>query len=292
MNIRLSAGNNFTNFISAFNLIKNMSSLSNQEFYNEFAAFYDGMINFKSSLERKKFLLKSFINENYKTAADIGCGTGLDSIALVMNELSVTAFDPSPQMINHARSNAESFGYKINFINSGADRIDNEFINKFDIAISLGNAIANIPTDILILTIDNIYKMLTSGGTFLLQILNYDLILSKEERIVNITRADDNFFVRFYDFEWDLLRFNILVFNEKETRQHRLISTQIFPHSKSDILNILEECGFKNIEVFGSLDKTFYDDSNSKDLVISAVKHVELSEPSVPSDLSANNNNR
>ena len=56
--------------------------LSNIDFYNNIAAEYDDMISFNSAVRSKEKLLKKFIDANTKTVTDIGCGSGVDSIAL------------------------------------------------------------------------------------------------------------------------------------------------------------------------------------------------------------------
>ncbi len=56
--------------------------LPNEVFYDELASDYDDMISFKKTVEKKKNLLKNFVTDEMKSAADIGCGSGVDSISL------------------------------------------------------------------------------------------------------------------------------------------------------------------------------------------------------------------
>lgn len=56
--------------------------LSNIDFYNDMASEYDDMISFNSAVRSKEKLLKKFIDANTKTVTNIGCGSGVDSIAL------------------------------------------------------------------------------------------------------------------------------------------------------------------------------------------------------------------
>lgn len=252
-----------------------MSEMNNQQFYDEFAGFYDGMINFDESLERRKRLLQNFIGAS-KTAADIGCGTGLDSIALAMCGLAVTGFDPSPQMIETAKVNSATHKVAIEFIAKGIEDLPANLENKFDIVVSLGNALANIPEDNLKLGMKNINRILSPGGKIVLQILNYDLILSRRERIINITEDRANTFVRFYDFEKEAIRFNILKFRKVNKNDFSLISTTVFPYKYEELINILSGSGFKYLEAFGGLDKSKFEINKSKDVIITAMKGSTL----------------
>jgi ubiquinone/menaquinone biosynthesis C-methylase UbiE len=94
-------------------MIKNI--LPNNAFYDELASDYDEMISFEKSVEKKKNLFKNFLSSEMKSAADIGCGSGVDSIALSLSGLKVTAFDPSSEMLKIAKSNTARMNGKVEF---------------------------------------------------------------------------------------------------------------------------------------------------------------------------------
>ncbi len=81
------------------------------------------MISFEKAVEIKKKLLKNFVTDEMKSAADIGCGSGVDSISLSSLGLKVTAFDPSSEMLKVAEANAERMKAKVEFHNYSADNI-------------------------------------------------------------------------------------------------------------------------------------------------------------------------
>ncbi|MBK7631515.1 MAG: class I SAM-dependent methyltransferase [Ignavibacteriales bacterium] len=112
---------------------------SNNNFYNSASVYYDKMIDFDSALQKRKILLSNFIDKKIKSVADVGCGTGVDSIALALLGLNVTAYDPSSEMINIAKANSEKHNCKIDFHIFCANKIPKTFYNKFDIVVSLGN---------------------------------------------------------------------------------------------------------------------------------------------------------
>mgnify|MGYP001393120238 FL=1 len=245
---------------------------SNNTFYNSASAYYDKMIDFDSALQKRKILLSNFIDDKINTVADVGCGTGVDSISLSQLRLNVTSFDPSAEMINTARTNSDKHNCKIDFHTFGANEIPKTFYNKFDLVVSLGNTLANIPFTKIEKSVAKLFKLLKKDGRVLIQILNYEKILKEKERIVNITKKDDEYFVRFYDFGKKDLTFNILKFISDQTKKKELISTKIFPYTSKEFKKVFKEAGFKKIELLGGLDKKAFDPKSSNDLVLFAHK--------------------
>lgn len=241
---------------------------SNNNFYNSASIYYDKMIDFNSALQKRKILLSNFVDDKIKSVADVGCGTGVDSISLFQLGLNVTAFDPSIEMINVAKENCINTNTQIDFNNYSASEIPKTFYNKFDFVVSLGNTVANINQKQLEQSLVRFYKMLKSDGNILIQILNYEKILKDQERIVNITKKDNEYFIRFYDFGKKELTFNILRFSADKTLEKELISTKIFPYKVKEIRGILKKIGFEKIELFGGLDKNPFDANTSNDLVL------------------------
>lgn len=245
---------------------------SSTDFYNDISAFYDEMVGFSSALQRRKDLLKKFITDKTSSAADLGCGTGIDSIALSMNGLRVTGFDISEEMIKKAKSNAKKSRVKIPFIKSGIDKIPVMFYNKFDLVVSLGNSLANLDEKMLIAGVPKMHKLLKQEGLLVVQILNYTRILKDKERIVNINEGGDSIIIRFYDFLPTKLNFNILKINKNDYSKRELNTTSIYPYDKKTFLSLLKKNGFRKIKFYGSLDLKPFDKFTSNDLVIIAEK--------------------
>jgi len=246
--------------------------LNNQEFFDELSVQYDSMIPFEKAIERKKELFKNILKGSDKTIADIGCGTGSDSLALAGMGLKVTSFDPSAQMLNQARINAKSSGLELDSYQFGASQIPDDFNGKYDVVISLGNSFANIPTDEFESSVFKCFSLLREEGELYIQILNYEKILLEKKRIVSITTGEGKYFVRFYDFNENQIVFNILRFDKAKPADHQLISTKIYPYSAADFTTALKNEGFKTVNYFGSFNFTPFDPQTSNDLIITAVK--------------------
>ena len=247
--------------------------LPNNTFYDELAADYDEMISFDSAVGKKKTLLKSFVIAEMKSAADIGCGSGVDSIALASLGLKVTAFDPSTEMLKVAKANTDKMSVKIEFYNYSADNIPEDFNNQFDLVVSLGNTFANIPKEKFLASLQRCYEILRPKGQLLIQVLNYEKILADKRRVVSITEGNDKYFIRFYDFIGEQIVFNILTFSKSNTSDFKLTSTRIHPHQSEDFISGFQALGFNHISHYGDLNLSDFIPAQSKDLIIKAVKN-------------------
>jgi glycine/sarcosine N-methyltransferase len=246
--------------------------LPNKSFFNKLAADYDKMISFEKLIETRKNSLSKIISTKVKSAADIGCGSGADSIALALLGVKVTAFDPSNEMLKRARINSEENKVDIEFLNLEASEIPIDYNGKFDLVVSLGNTFANIPAKKIFNSLKKCFNLLTAKGQLLIQVLNYEKILAEKERIVNITERDDFYFIRFYDFLKDYLLFNILIFKKVNPAEYKIISTKIYPHLSSDFVNGLKAARFNSVHLYSDLNLTKFSEKHSRDLIILASK--------------------
>ncbi|MBN1301888.1 MAG: class I SAM-dependent methyltransferase [Melioribacteraceae bacterium] len=245
--------------------------MQNKKFFNELSEYYDSMIRFNDSLQKKKELLKNLIG-SAKTAADLGCGTGLDSIALAQLGLDVIAFDPSDKMIGKAHLNAADQNAAIGFYDYPIIDIPQSFNEKFDLVISLGNTLANIEPGKIELSLKKTVSLMKPGARLLVQILNYKLIKNSNERIINITGNNDWVYVRFYDIFDDYFNFNVIQFSKQNYKNRFMLSTKIYPYTGEELTGIFGKAKLKEIDIFGSLKMEKYNEHISKDLIITAIK--------------------
>ena len=225
------------------------------------------MVNFEKGIEGRSIALKSFIDHRMETAADLGCGTGLDSIALSLNGLSVSGFDLSPKMITQARKNAKVYNTNAKFYNYSLDKIPASFNNKFNFVTSLGNTLANLDEKQLAKALKRVYRILKPGGKALLQILNYDLVLQGGKRIIKISADKDYNIIRFYDFYDHHLNFNILRYPQNSLENYDLITTKIYPHKSAIFKEYLKIAGFNKIQFWGTIKKEKFNKQSSADLI-------------------------
>lgn len=236
--------------------------MDNKNFYNSLSSIYDEMIDFDAALKRRVNLLSNIVG-SHKTAADLGCGTGIDSIALSSLGLEVDAFDHSKKMIAQAELNASKYNADIQFFSSPLENIS--FSKKYDLIVSLGNTLANLSESKLRATLANCYRQLNENGRLVIQILNYYQVAGNRH-IVNETENDFYSVIRYYEKINNDLLFKIRI-KDKKGNSETLISTKIYPH-KLELFSEICKSLLLNIKIYGDLQLNDFDKSNSKDLVI------------------------
>lgn len=246
--------------------------MTNSNFYNDIAEQYDEMIPLEKQIQNKIDFIRTLSLESGKAAADIGAGSGADSIALAESGLNVTAFEPSSQMLKYAKENFKKQNVKVEIYNRKVVEIDKSFFNSFDYILSLGNTFANISHDEIEDSVNQIFRLLKSNGKAVIQILNYTKVLKEKERIVNITESNEKQFIRFYDFCDDKIFFNILSFKKNNSTERKLITTEIFPYTKSFLESLFLESGFNKVEYYGDMKLNGFNESVSNNLIIIAEK--------------------
>ncbi len=246
----------------------------NREFYNSFAEDYNSMIPLEKQVESKTKFFERFINDDTKSAADLGAGSGADSIALVKLGLNVTAFEPSTEMAKQAKQNFTNQNVKVDIHIKRIAEIDTSFHNSFDLVVSLGNTFANINNEEIEQSADKVLSLLKTGGKAIIQLLNYEKVLKEKERIVNITESKEKQFIRFYDFYGDKVYFNLLSFHKNNISNRQLITTEIFPYTKTYIERLFRKSDNVKIEFYGDMKMNNFDENKSNDLIVILKKYL------------------
>jgi len=239
--------------------------LSNSEFFNQLSDDYDQMINFENALKNKKASLANFIAQRDKHALDLGCGTGVDAIALSKLGLKVDAVDHSKGMLEQAVKNSKRFDKKINFLHSGL--IDFIATDKsFDIIVSLGNTIANLNSIDLEILIKRLYGYLNKDGKIVIQMINYAKLPPTGIYILNTFENDSVSITRKYNIRSKSIDFIIDKIDKENNRESQII-TKLYPHSEDDFKQLANETGFK-MKSYGNLNKASFVAKESPNLVV------------------------
>ncbi len=244
-------------------------------FYEEIAADYDHLTRFQERLAREtKIMIRWIARYHFRSAVDVACGSGLHAIILAQLGVRAVGADLSETMIEQAKRHAAEFQVAVDWVVAAMEDAPPHIKGTFDAVLCLGNSLPHLLTQGEFETaIRNFAKLLCAGGVVILQLLNYQRIISREERIIGIHRHGDTEYIRFYDFLPYLIQFNLLTIKWKpQAATHTLHSTCLYPYQADDLTSVLLRHGFREIELFGDMNFQPFDADASPNLVIVAKK--------------------
>ena len=267
--------------------------LESREFYDRQAAVYEVMNDWPSRLALElPFIRRALEHTHARTVLDVACGGGHHAIALASESYTVSGADLSAEMVGLARRNAAQANVSIRFEQTGFADIGTRFNLPFDAALCLGNSLPHVLTEAdQLAALAAISGRLNSGGTLVLQNLNYDSRWKNRPRFfaLNPVTLDGrtSLIWRMADYhdpgtrvagldrpcpEPGLITFHIATIEQDATNkwQASVKSTLQRPLFASDLTGWLKTVGFKDLKLFGGLDASPFNPDSSPDLVIVA----------------------
>ncbi len=242
-------------------------------FYDKLSDSYERMTRFEDRLERDKPTIRRIIDRfDIGSALDAGCGSGLHSILLAEEGVETIGIDLSARMISAARRHATERGANVAFYQADFSQTSDVLDEPVDALLCLGNSLPHIlDSDEMERVLRAFRKSIRDGGTILAQLLNYDRVLERRDRIVGIHRVDDVEYIRFYDFLDGLVRFNILEIDWTDTSpKNRLLQTTLRPWTADELYGLIRKTGFTNVDLYGDLGFNEYIATESSNLVLVA----------------------
>lgn len=243
------------------------------EFYDGIAGQYDDIVGGAKRLEGAR-KLANWLVESYhaKRVLDVACGTGLHARALAERGVEVVAADASEAMLQEAKAHIGDVGDLIEWVHGPMEQIAQSVAGPFDAVICVGNSLPHLLTDErLRATVQGFRSLLASTGIAVVQILNYNRILNRRERIVGITRHGDTEYVRFYDFLQDRICFNILELAwQGDKCAHTLHQTELRPYRAAELCAAFSEAGFGQPKLYDGVQFNEFDSEKSDGLLLVA----------------------
>ena len=185
---------------------------------------------------------------------DLGCATGDFCIDLLNSGASPSGIDLNKKMIKIAKD--KSFG-KIIFHAGDMLNFRNFFPDtEWDAAACFGNTLPHLPEiGHAVSFFTSVFKSLKTGGSFTVQVLNYDFILKEKAFSFPLIETGNFTFTRKYDFlpEGKIL-FTIRL-TDNSIGQSWSDSTELLPIGKEDIKKASVSAGFRQTEIYSGYDK-------------------------------------
>jgi len=233
--------------------------------------FYDCMFNqdsFKLAESQSQSLL-SLIKQPINSILDVGCGPGRHCLALTKLGYNVTGIDSSKFLLHKALKISKKLNLNCHF--ELADMLDYQIKKPQDLIINMFNSFGYFESqENNQAFINRCYNNLSDTGTFVIDTVGKET-LARQIEPVHLTEYD-NGDIR---IERPLLIDNMQIFSNEwlliQGDQVFRRSYQHYVYTPVELSQMCFKAGFKNIEIYGSLNGDEYDLESDR-LVIVAEK--------------------
>lgn len=250
---------------------------SAETFYDQLAADYDGLTHAsKRTAAARNFVRELHRRAPFSSALDAACGTGVFTRPLAEFASRVCGADLSAEMLRRAEHESPHTATNIQWLEAPMQNLPEALDTPFECILCMGNSLPHLLTRAdLHKALQGFAHLLTADGSLVLHQLNYDRLLAGGERLVGATRSENTTYVRFYDFQGERIIFNVVATQwfENDKNHTQWHSTTLRPHRTAELIEILQNVGFKTIESYGDLSFSPYAPAESDLLVLRATRN-------------------
>lgn len=255
-------------------------------FYNRLAPTYDGMVDIERRVARAGRLVQA-LRQRFAPmpprGIDLGCGTGAYTCALAAAGYTAAGLDIAADMLVQARANTRRLGLQATYACGTLEDLPAPFEpGQAGLVLCLGNTLPHlVEPGALQRACRGLAALLDRRGLAVIQVLNYDRILERRERIVSVDRDEHAAFVRFYDFLPDgLVRFNLLrtTWDGREGRPEPLRSVTLRACRRADLEDAARQAGLTTVCCAGDLALNPFDPAASETLLMALRPAVAAAE--------------
>lgn len=224
---------------------------SQNKFYSSISKYYPEIFPYNPA--QLQFASKSSGGLKGKKVLDIGCATGELAFQMAGGGALVTGIDLNEDLLDKAKTSKTHSN--LNFQKGDMLQLKNDFRpGEFDVVLCFGNTLVHLPSQELISEmLRGVHSVLKPGGLFLLQILNYDYILSEPVTELPLIETENIKFVRQYGFEErsPLISFKTELHLKKEG-EVIFNETPLLALKSSELRELLDNAGFGSVELFAN----------------------------------------
>jgi glycine/sarcosine N-methyltransferase len=224
-------------------------------FYSSIVTYYDEI--FPLSDREAAFTSQLAEEHGCQTMLDIGCGSGALAYAMTPHLLRIEAFDYDQAMVDKAISLRD---HPAIHFRQGDMRCLMEMYEtaSFDLITCYGNTLVHLPQQEALAVLPQVYDLLTEGGVFACQILNYEHIFAEQITELPMIKQSSLRFERRYE----LLSPQEVLFHSRLTLVHddsiveNVIS--LYPLTKDELTAGLEQAEFKQLRWYSNFGGDAY----------------------------------
>jgi glycine/sarcosine N-methyltransferase len=243
--------------------------------FDKIADTYDLMVNWSARLTREMPFFEKIINDKrVKSILDIGCATGNHARAFAQLGMSVTAVDPSEEMLKIAENLTDGSNPAFTFGGLGISLPD----GKYDMITILGNTATLVHSmDKFEESIKDLHKKLTTNGVLIIQIVNYDKIIKQQVLLLPAMKKkrDDTeyIFLREYRMVENCPELTVITVElNSDDIKHRIEHTKHLPLTSEKLSKILRQSGFAKYNFYADYSSNPFISNESGSLIAIAEK--------------------
>ena len=220
-------------------------------FYTQFAETYESIFPFSGAVYR---FLRRHLPPAPARVLDVGCGTGHYAGPLSQDGYTATAVDLDSAMIDYACAHHPAVDFHVlNMLDIGA------LGQSFDGVACIGNTAAHLTQTRFGEFLGAVRDVLGPGGPFILQVMNWDYVLTQTRVIFPVIEGDgDAVFYRAYR---DISEMQVTFATRLEVRGETIFedAVPLYPMRSAEIIAVAGEGGFKLVQHVGSYGGALFD---------------------------------
>ncbi len=216
--------------------------VSAEEHYDKhLGKFYSWMIGeISENIQNQKIIFQKFgiVPRKSSYAVDLGCGNGIQSIALADLGFSVCAIDFNDTLLSEFRSYADSekihiFRDRIENILKYADKKQAGFgvsegspSRSAELIVCGGDTVSHLESfDVLEKFIEDCASSLCTGGKFFLSFRDYSEELKENARFISVKNDESRILTCFLEYFREYVSVTDILYEKKENRWDQKISS-------------------------------------------------------------------
>jgi ubiquinone/menaquinone biosynthesis C-methylase UbiE len=234
-------------------MIKNKNFWHKEMYDKPLAEMTIGSEHFKQLAKKEaSFIINKANIQPGQTLLDVPCGTGRHSVVFATHGIKVTGLDINSDLLKLAKKCAR--GYDALF--EVADMANlRKYKNQFDVATNLFSSFGYFATDaenkkVLM----EIHSTLKPNGTFVLHLIDRDWLMAVfEPASWRLEGEVCSIVARKFDPVTNYNESHEIILNQK-TGKARHYFHRMRLYSKSEVVRLLKDVGFRKIRVYGDAD--------------------------------------
>jgi len=249
-------------------MAENQSWYNQDDFWTTFESLLFNQKRLADSALQVDQIIKLLQIEQGEKILDLCCGIGRHSLEFTRRGFDVTGVDRTTFYLDKAQNQSKAEDLNIEFVNEDMRNFCRA--GAFDAVINMFTSFGyfeKVEDDRRV--VENVYRSLKSGGKFLIEIMGKELITRDfRERDWNEINGFIILEERRLLNNWDKIENRWIILKDNQQIEYKFV---LRLYSAKELTSLLTQCGFSDIEVYGSLAGIDYD-HNAKRLVVLARK--------------------